>query len=133
MNSVFIYFIILLGWLGLFFGIGLAVAAKNFYVTVNHKIEEIVEVLPGANYGACGYPGCSAYAHAVAAGCSGYVKAVVEGKVDIDKCISGGREVHEKIAVIMGLSVGNASEAKVAVVQCVGISPKLTKMSGEKK
>jgi len=122
MNSVFIYFIILLGWLGLFFGIGLAVAAKNFYVTVNPKIEEIVEVLPGANYGACGYPGCS-----------GYVKAVVEGKVDIDKCISGGREVHEKIAVIMGLSVGNASEAKVAVVQCVGISPKLTKMSGEKK
>jgi electron transport complex protein RnfB len=37
-----------LGCIGLFFGIGLAVAANRFAVEVNPKVEEVLDVLAGA-------------------------------------------------------------------------------------
>jgi electron transport complex protein RnfB len=37
-----------LGCIGLFFGIGLALAAHKFAVEVNPKVEEVLEVLAGA-------------------------------------------------------------------------------------
>ena len=37
-----------LGCIGLFFGIGLALAAHKFAVEVNPKVEEVMEVLAGA-------------------------------------------------------------------------------------
>jgi electron transport complex protein RnfB len=37
-----------LGCIGLFFGIGLALAAHKFAVEINPKIEEVKEVLAGA-------------------------------------------------------------------------------------
>jgi len=101
--------IICLGGLGLLFGSGLALAEKKFAVEVDPKIEEIIKSLPGANCGACGYPGCSNYA-----------EAIVTGKADINQCVPGGQKVQQSIAVIMGLTVGEVSESKVAVVQCGG-------------
>ena len=90
MNSIFIYSIILLGGLGLFFGIGLAVAAKIFHVTVNPKIEEIMAVLPGANCGACGYPSCEEFA-----------KAVLKGEAPVDGCKVGREKVAEKVKAVL--------------------------------
>jgi Na+-translocating ferredoxin:NAD+ oxidoreductase subunit B len=40
--------LVLLGCIGLFFGIGLALAAHRFAVQVNPKVEEVLEVLAGA-------------------------------------------------------------------------------------
>ena len=40
--------LLLLGCIGLFFGIGLALAAHKFAVQVNPKVEEVLEVLAGA-------------------------------------------------------------------------------------
>jgi Na+-translocating ferredoxin:NAD+ oxidoreductase RNF subunit RnfB len=40
----------------------LAFASRVFKVEVNPKIEEIAAILPNANCGACGRPGCSGYA-----------------------------------------------------------------------
>ena len=37
-----------LGCIGLFFGIGLALAAHKFAVEVNPKVEEVLDVLAGA-------------------------------------------------------------------------------------
>jgi electron transport complex protein RnfB len=37
-----------LGCIGLFFGIGLALAANKFAVEANPKVEEVLEVLAGA-------------------------------------------------------------------------------------
>ena len=109
MDSMLLFPIICLGGLGLLFGCGLAFASKMFAVRVDPKIEEIIEVLPGANCGACGYPGCFNYA-----------EAIVTGKVDINQCVPGGQAVQQSIATIMGLAVGEISEARVAVVQCGG-------------
>jgi two-component system sensor histidine kinase ArlS len=56
----------IVGGLGLVFGIGLAAVSKKFALAANdERIEQIIDVLPGANCGACGYTGCVAYATAV--------------------------------------------------------------------
>ena len=109
MDPLFLSSIIALGGLGLLFGVGLAYAAKKFAVKVDPRVEEIVEILPGANCGACGQPGCSAYA-----------EAVVAGQTPPNKCSPGGQEVAEKISQILGLTGVEAEEPKVAVVQCQG-------------
>ena len=40
--------VVVLGCIGLIFGIGLAMAAQKFAVKVNPKVEEVLEVLAGA-------------------------------------------------------------------------------------
>lgn len=64
MTEVFISIGILAG-LGLLFGFGLAIAAKFLYVKVDTRIEDITGILPNANCGACGYPGCAGFAEAI--------------------------------------------------------------------
>jgi len=95
-----IYAIIILGALGLIYGLGLAFASKKFHVEVDPKIEAIIEALPSANCGACGYPGCA-----------GYAEAIVMNDEELNKCAPGGAAVVEEIATIMG------KEASAAVTQ----------------
>lgn len=66
MSEVWIAIGILAG-LGLILGFGLAVAAKVLYVKVDTRVEDITKILPNANCGACGYPGCTGYAEAIVA------------------------------------------------------------------
>lgn len=54
--------------LGLLFGALLGVTGRVFKVPVNEKAEALRECLPGANCGACGFPGCDGYAAAGADG-----------------------------------------------------------------
>jgi formate dehydrogenase beta subunit len=86
--------LLLMGGLGMAVGIVLALASKIFYVWVDPKIEAISEILPGANCGGCGYPGCNATA-----------TAVVAGKAKVNVCVAGGAEAAEKVAQVMGLPV----------------------------
>ncbi len=89
--QVFVYSIILLGGIGFVTGFGLAYLAKKFEVKEDPRVEEIIKVLPGANCGMCGYPGCSAYAH-----------AIVEKGALYDRCVPGKKSgVAEKIKKIM--------------------------------
>ena len=78
--------ILLLSSLGFTFGIGLAFIAKLFKVEVDPKIEQIIEILPGVNCGACGYPGCV-----------GYAEALIKDNVEINLCTPGALEIMEKI------------------------------------
>ena len=98
--------IILMGGLGLVVGIGLALASKVFYVYVDPKIVSIEEVLPGANCGGCGLPGCSANAEAIAA-----------GKASPNSCVAAGEDVALAIAAILGVSV-EATEPDIALPGC---------------
>ncbi len=98
--------------LGLAFGIGLALASRAFAVEEDERIEEVLDALPGANCGACGYGGCRAYAEAV----------VNEGE-EVDLCKPGGPETTELVADIMGVEVGGATEER-AVVHCQGNTDK---------
>jgi NADPH-dependent glutamate synthase beta subunit-like oxidoreductase len=87
--------LIVLGGLGALCGIGLAVAAKAFYVFVDPKIEALTEALPGANCGGCGFAGCGANA-----------EAIVKGKSSASSCVAGGPDVAAAVAAVLGVSVG---------------------------
>ena len=100
--------IVVLGALGLIFGILLAVAGKVFHVEKDPKEEAVRACLAGANCGGCGYPGCDGYAAAVAA-----------GEAATNLCSPGGAEAAAKIAEIMGVAGGD-TETYVAFVRCSG-------------
>jgi electron transport complex protein RnfB len=100
--------IVSIGGMGLLFGGGLAFAYRAFYVEVDPRVEKIMEVLPGANCGACGKPGCQ-----------GFAEAVVKGEVGPSDCIPGGSSVAKAIADILGLEA-EEREPMVAVARCQG-------------
>jgi len=104
--------IISLGGIGLLASVALGLAAKRFAVEVDPREAAILGVLSGANCGACGYPGCSAYA-----------KAVVEEGVSAGLCTPGGKATIEAIAGIMGVAAVTAAP-QVAVVLCQGDNQK---------
>ena len=99
--------IVVLAALGAIFGLVLAFAAKAFAVEKDPREEAIAEVLPGANCGGCGFPGCGGYA------------AVAAGKAPVNACAAGGAAVAAKIGEIMGVAAGD-SVKKLAQVHCTG-------------
>lgn len=100
--------ILVLGVMGLVFGAVLAYASKKFAVEVDERVEAILEALPGANCGGCGYPGCG-----------GLANAIVEGKAPVNGCPVGGAESATKIGEIMGISAEPGKKI-VAKVICKG-------------
>lgn len=54
--------------LGGILGLLLAIADKFLYVEVDTRVEQITNMLPGYNCGACGYPGCAGLAEALVNG-----------------------------------------------------------------
>ncbi|HUT33671.1 MAG TPA: RnfABCDGE type electron transport complex subunit B [Planctomycetota bacterium] len=108
MAALIILAVVLLGVLGVGFGVGLAVAAKRFHVAMDPRVEEVLAALPGANCGSCGY-----------AGCEGYAAAVVKGEAGPDVCAPGGPACARRIAAILGVETGE-HVARRAVVHCRG-------------
>lgn len=106
----FLFPIIIIGGMGLIFGALLAVASKKFAVKVDERIPKIIDALPGANCGGCGFAGCSAYA-----------EAVVSGNAPCNCCPSGGAVAAKKLAEIMGTAEEGFVQ-KVARVMCSGTS-----------
>ena len=95
--------LIVMGGLGLLFGAGLAVASRVFHVHKDPRILKIEGILPNANCGACGAPGCA-----------GFAEGVVEGRYRVNQCTVGGEEGARLIAEIMGTEAG-ATGKQVAV------------------
>jgi Na+-translocating ferredoxin:NAD+ oxidoreductase RNF subunit RnfB len=95
-----------IGGLGLVFGIILAIASKVFEVYTDPRVEQILEVLPGANCGACGMPGCG-----------GYADAIVTAGLPTNLCAPGGGALSAKIAQIMGTDAV-VTDKKIAVIHC---------------
>jgi electron transport complex protein RnfB len=54
-----------LGSLGIIFGVLIAIFAKLFFVEEDTRVEEVTNMLPGYNCGACGHPGCNGLANAI--------------------------------------------------------------------
>ena len=71
--------IVILTVLGFLLGLGLSVASKVLYVEVDTIVEDVTAMLPNANCGGCGFPGCA-----------GFAEAIVEGKVpNLSACRPG--------------------------------------------
>ncbi len=93
--------------LSLLLGFLLGVFKRIFHVEPDKKVAAIRACLPGANCGACGYPGCDGFAAAVAA-----EDAPVNG------CPVGAAPVAEAVGKIMG--VDGSAAARVALLTCQG-------------
>ncbi len=106
MNAILIA-VLVAAVLALLAGLILAVASVIFAVPKDETVEQLKEVLPGANCGACGYSGCEGYAAAMAH----------EGAA-VGLCSPGGEEVAAATGAILGKS--GAVVQKAAVVHCAG-------------
>jgi electron transport complex protein RnfB len=100
--------VIVLSGIGLVMAALLAVGRKVFYVEVDERQEKLMDILPGANCGGCGYPGCS-----------GYAAGLVEGKAEPTLCPPGGADLASEIGEILGVEVGEVQK-KIALVACAG-------------
>lgn len=103
-----VYTMLVLGALGILFGLVLSFADKKFHVPVDEKVGKIREAVAGANCGACGFPGCD-----------GFAEAVAKGTAPIDGCTPGGSKTLNAIAQIMGVAA-KESAPLVARVKCQG-------------
>ncbi|MGE5508466.1 MAG: RnfABCDGE type electron transport complex subunit B [Chitinophagales bacterium] len=88
---------------------GLAVASTIFKTESDPRVDELLEVLPGANCGACGFPGCA-----------GLAGALAKGQAPAGACVVGGAAVARKVAAILGAEVGELPERRVARLLCQG-------------
>jgi Na+-translocating ferredoxin:NAD+ oxidoreductase RNF subunit RnfB len=86
----------------------LAVANKRLYVYEDPRIEQIEELLPHSNCGACG-----------TAGCRNFAEQTVEGKIDPACCTVNTSEQNKNIASLLGVAMGNV-EKRIARLACAG-------------
>lgn len=56
---------LVLAGIGFVLGILISIVSKVFYVEEDPSIQEVVDLLPRYNCGACGYPGCKEMAQAL--------------------------------------------------------------------
>jgi Na+-translocating ferredoxin:NAD+ oxidoreductase subunit B len=77
-----IYPLIVLASLGLFLGLALALAQQYLTVKEDPRIVEIEKLLPNYNCGACGTPGCHAFAVGIIAGDVKKLSRCRPGKAD---------------------------------------------------
>jgi len=96
------------GGLALLFGIVLGFSAKKFAVESDPKVDRIINILPGANCGGCGFPGCSIFA-----------ERVVTGEANYNGCSPGGQSTATKIANEMGIDAAPFNR-KAAFIKCDG-------------
>ena len=109
MNDILIPILIVAG-IGLLAGVILAIASIVMAVPKDEKAEAILEVLPGANCGACGFSGCS-----------GYAAALSKGEAKAGLCSPGGEDCAKACAELLG--AGDVTvEKKTALVHCMGSS-----------
>ena len=84
------------------------VASKKLYVYEDPRIDQVEDMLPHANCGACGFPGCRPFA-----------EALVSGQVLPGKCSVSSDEGRSAIASFLGVALG-AEEKRVARLACNG-------------
>jgi electron transport complex protein RnfB len=97
-----------MGGLGAFFALGLIIANIKLHVDEDPRNIMVLEELPGANCGGCGYPGCGAFA-----------ERIVDGSASITACPVNTADGVAEIARIMGVEA-EVGEKMFARVLCLG-------------
>ncbi|MBW1885283.1 MAG: RnfABCDGE type electron transport complex subunit B [Deltaproteobacteria bacterium] len=100
--------ILILSGVCVVFGALIALVHSRFRVFEDPRIEAASELLPGTNCGACGAPGCRAFA-----------EALVVGEQQPANCTVMGSEEIEDVAQLLGVEAGEANK-RVARLLCAG-------------
>ena len=99
---------LILGGVGLTFGILIAVANRKLFVWEDPRIDAVTELLPGTNCGACGFAGCRAFA-----------EGLIGGEAPPATCTVMGPDDVTDVAGYLGVDVGEATQ-RVARLLCAG-------------
>jgi Na+-translocating ferredoxin:NAD+ oxidoreductase RNF subunit RnfB len=100
--------VLILGGVGLTFAVLIAVAHRTLKVWEDPRIDAVAALLPNANCGACGLPGCRAFA-----------EQAVAGKIEPAKCNVLDTAGVSAVATYLGVAAG-AVDKRVARVRCAG-------------
>lgn len=99
---------IFMALLGGFLAWVLAMANKRLYVFEDPRIEQVEDLLPKSNCGACG-----------TAGCRNFAEQVVAGQIEPARCTVNAPDMNGHIAKYLGVDLGNV-EKRVARLACAG-------------
>ncbi len=94
--------------LGLVLSLTLAIANRKLWVFEDPRIDEVEEMLPLTNCGACGTAGCRPFA-----------EGLVEGSLEPAQCTVNSQDAIEEIADYLGVAAGEV-EQRVARLACAG-------------
>jgi len=94
--------------LGLLLAAILVIANKKLFVYEDPRIDDVEELLPAANCGACGSPGCRNFA-----------EGLIDGSFEPAMCTVNAKESTECIAEYLGVDAGEANK-RVARLACAG-------------
>jgi len=94
--------------LGLVLATILVVANKRLFVYEDPRIDDVETLLPHANCGACGRPGCRPFA-----------EGLVDGSCEPSQCSVNPKETNSMIADFLGVELGE-QDKKVARLACAG-------------
>ena len=108
MNDLIVTVLIVSG-LGALLALLLFVVAKQFKVEEDPRIDEVEKMLPGANCGGCGFPGCRGMSEAL----------VKNDDISSLYCPVGGAECMKAVATYLGKAAAERAPM-VAVVRCAG-------------
>ena len=100
--------LLFMGGLGAVLATTLAVANRKLHVDEDPRVEEVDSLLPQTNCGACGSPGCRAFA-----------EACVTGDANPGQCTVNTADMSAFIADMLGVELGQ-EERKVARLACAG-------------
>ena len=109
MNETLLFTVIVLCILGVLSAVILYFVARKFHVEEDPRLGVVESMLPGANCGGCGFPGCKGMANAL----------VKNDDISSLYCPAGGAEAMNKIATYLGKAVAE-QEPQVAVIRCAG-------------
>ncbi|MDR0954936.1 MAG: Fe-S cluster domain-containing protein [Rikenellaceae bacterium] len=120
--NVILFTVLTLVALGVLAAVVLYVVAQKFKVYEDPRLDEVEAMLPGANCGGCGFPGCRGLTEAL----------INQDDISALYCPVGGAENMKQIAAYLGKSAPE-KEPEVAVVRCNGTCanrPRTTEFDG---
>ena len=100
--------VVILGGVGLVFAAMIALANRRLRVWEDPRVDTVAGMLPQANCGGCGFPGCRAFA-----------ENVVAGKAQPAGCTVMDAEGVAAVAAYLGVDAGSAQK-RVARLLCAG-------------
>jgi len=116
MNEVLTAAAIMFGVSG-FFGVVLSVANRYLRVEEDPRIDQVEQMLPGTNCGACGQPGCH-----------GFAESLVQNESVPGKCTVSTPDDVSAIATFLGVEAG-FQEKRVARLHCAGGKSSVRKLA----
>ena len=110
--------VVFMAVLGLMLALVLSLANKRLFVYEDPSIDQVEELLPHTNCGACGTAGCRAFA-----------EKLVAGELQPAQCTVNTKEMNQVIADFLGVDLGQQVKRVARLASTVGTSSRIARTS----